>query len=348
MSTTRVAIIGLGRMGSTICDEVADYPVFTLPFSIAGACVASEKLELIAGADLLPEKRQAFTERWGIKATFEDFREMIEKESPDMVCICTKGVNHSELTVAVAELGVPMIFCEKAMACSMAEADAAKAAIEKAGSRFLTGVLRRWKTSYQEARKRIVAGDIGEPRRAIHFAQSSLLHGHVHSVDTLMFLLGDPKAESLWGELHPRDLKFENGRLEKDPTSIYQIAFEGGIEATTIQSGNWDFEIHGTEGVVRIANNGGHLSIRKQLEYSKKFRPFIETQLPPPLLPRSGTVQMLEDLVDANAEGRPTSGDIDQVHHCTEILFAIAECHHLGLHRHTLPVQNRELYVFHI
>ena len=348
MKKYRVAIIGLGRMGSTIDDEVKDYPVFTLPYSIAGACVASERLELAAGADLLPEKRDAFCERWGTLPVYEDYLEMIEKEQPDLVAICTKGENHAELTIAVAKTGVPMIFCEKAMACSMEEADAARDAVKSSGARFLTGVLRRWKDTYLEARRRIVAGEIGEPKLAVHFSPSSLLHGHVHSVDTIMYLLGDPKAVSLWGELRPRDLRFEKGRLDRDPGAVFSIEFENGMEATTVPSGFWDFEVHGTEGVIRVANNGAHVSIRKRLPFSDRFQPFMETMLPPPAIQRSATVTMLEDLVAAHEEGRPTTGDIDQTHHCTEILFAIAECHHVGAHRVTLPVKDRSLYVFHV
>ena len=60
--TTRVAIIGLGRQGSTICDEM---PAGSPPYGIAGACRQSSVLEVVAGADILPDKRLAFQEKWG-------------------------------------------------------------------------------------------------------------------------------------------------------------------------------------------------------------------------------------------------------------------------------------------
>ncbi|MCE2458671.1 MAG: Gfo/Idh/MocA family oxidoreductase [Dehalococcoidia bacterium] len=72
MKRYRVAIVGLGRIGSTL-DE-----------SIANACAASERLELVAGADILPDRRDAFGETWGIDGVYEDYREMIARESPDM------------------------------------------------------------------------------------------------------------------------------------------------------------------------------------------------------------------------------------------------------------------------
>ena len=89
MKKYRVGIIGLGRMGSTIDEEFGEMEAWRSPTSIAGACAASDRLEVVAGSDLLPEKRSAFTEKWGVGAVYEDFMEMIEKEEPDLVAICT-------------------------------------------------------------------------------------------------------------------------------------------------------------------------------------------------------------------------------------------------------------------
>ena len=80
----KVAIIGLGRMGSTIDDEGH----YAVPYSVAAATKASQVLELVAGADLLSEKREEFQQRWGT-AVYEDYREMIDEEKPDLVAICT-------------------------------------------------------------------------------------------------------------------------------------------------------------------------------------------------------------------------------------------------------------------
>ena len=63
---------------------------------------------------------------------------MIRREEPDLVAICTaaclpkpareapdasfRGDSHADLAVAVADMGVPMIYLEKAMASSMERA----------------------------------------------------------------------------------------------------------------------------------------------------------------------------------------------------------------------------------
>ena len=163
MKTYRAAIVGLGRMGSTIDQEVIDYPPITLPYSIAAACEKVDRLELVAGADLLAEKREAFQERWGVTALYENYLEMIAKETPDVVAICTKGDIHAEMAIRVAEAGVPMIYLEKAMACSMLEADAVLKACRENGVRLNTGVLRRFDSRYRQAKQWIEGGEIGRP-----------------------------------------------------------------------------------------------------------------------------------------------------------------------------------------
>jgi predicted dehydrogenase len=346
MATYRAGILGLGRMGSTIDEEVKDYPAFPLPYSIAGACQASECLGLVAGSDLLPEKREAFAERWGVRAVYEDFREMIRQEGLDLVAICTKGENHAELAVAVAEAGVPMIYLEKAMACSMVEADKVLHACQANGVAFNTGVLRRFDNRYHKLRELIEQGAIGQPRAAVHYAGSSLLHGHIHSLDTILYLLGDPPAATVWGELRPRELAFENNRLGQDPSAIYHVEFEGGVEAWTVPAGNWDFEVIGTEGRVRMLNNGQDAEMHQSRQVSEKRSKHVPVPVPA-VEPYSSTQFCLEDLVRAYETGEPSLGNVEVTHRCTEICFCIAESHRTGK-RISPPLANRELYVSHV
>ncbi len=346
MRKHRVAVVGLGRMASTIDDEVRDYSAIALPYSIAASCQKIDRIDLVAGADILPEKREAFGQKWGVKALYEDYLEMIEKEKPDMVAICTKGELHAEMAIRVAEAGVPMIYLEKAMACSMKEADMILDACQRNKALFNTGVLRRFDSRYHKARELIENGEIGQVKAVVHYAATNLLHGHIHSIDTIMYLLGDPIAKSVWGELRPRETKIENNRLDKDPSAIYHIEFEGGVEAWTVPAGMWDFEIWGTGGCIRGMNNGIDWSIRKPFKLSEKRSIFREATYPDYEV-RSATVDLLKDLIDAYEEGRPTLGNVEVTHRATELCLAIAESHIQGS-RVDLPLSNRELYIWHV
>jgi predicted dehydrogenase len=290
-SVYRVAVIGLGRMGSTIDDELAPG---SPAYSVSAAVKASDRLEVVAGADIDAAKREAYQARWGVNALYDDYRTMIRQERPDLVAICTKGVLHAEMAVGVAEENVPMIFCEKAIACSMREADAVLDAVGSRNIPFNTGVLRRFNRTYHTARELIASGEIGEVRAAVHYAPTNLLHGHIHSLDTLSFLLGDPKVASVSGELFPRDLKIENNRLDKDPNGIFQATFDNGVEATSVPAGPWEFEVLGTLGTVRVLNNGGGVRMRKGSP--EKRYAFADVAVDSPAA-HSATQSCLEDLV---------------------------------------------------
>lgn len=346
MRKYRVAIVGLGRMASTIDDEVRDYPAITLPYSIAAACREIDRAQLVAGADILPEKREAFRQRWGVTALYQDYLEMIAQEKPDLVAICTRGELHAEMAVRVAEAGVPMIYLEKAMACSMREADMVLRACQRHKTLLNTGVLRRFDSRYHKMRELIERGEIGQPRAVIHYGSTNLLHGHIHSIDTIMFLLGDPMAKSVWGELRPRDIQIENNRLDKDPAAIYQIEFDGGVEAWTVPAGMWDFEVWGTDGCIKAMNNGIDWTMRKPFKLSDRHSIFREAVFPDCQV-RSATVACVEDLIDAYEEVRPTLGNVEVAHRATEPCLAVAESHIQGKRIH-LPLSNRDLYIWHV
>lgn len=338
----RVAIIGLGRMGSTIDDEM---PPGSPPYAIAKACQASERLQIIAGADVDPAKREAFRQRWGVQAVYADYRDMLRQEQPDLVAICTRAVLHAEMAVNVAQAGVPMIYCEKAIGCSMREVDAVREAVNRSGAKFNTGVLRRYHPRYHQARRLIAEGAIGEPRAAVHYAATNLLHGHVHSLDTLSFLLGDPKITSVWGMLLPPSQVIVDNRIgDKDPNALYQATFATGVEAASVPAGGWEFEILGTQGSLRVLNNGQGVTLRQGPD--ARSRVFHEVAVPT-LPDTSPTLACLDDLIDAYEQGRETLGPVDIAAHITEACLAVAESHQRGV-RVTLPLENKDLYIFHV
>lgn len=355
MKTYRVGIIGLGRMGSTIDDEGHTQ----LPYSVAASCAASQRLETVAGVDLLPEKREAFGQRWGVPALYGDFAAMVEKEKPDLVAVCTaaclpkpanrapdndfRGDSHAELTVALAEAGVPMLYVEKAMASSMQAADAARNAVKAGGAQFNTGVLRRFDNRYAAVRRAVEAGRIGEPRAVVHYAASSLMHGHIHSIDTVSYLLGDPPIEAVRGEL-AADAQVNGRQIAADPRATYQLRFAGGIEAWSVPAAGWEFEVIGSEGAVRSLNNGADIQLRRATEARYGWaEESVES-----VTPYSPVMACLEDLVEAHESGRQTLGHVDLTHHITEACIAVAESHLLGGGWVELPLANRDLYIFHV
>lgn len=345
MRKYRAGIIGLGRMGSTIDDEFPGAPF--LPYSVAAACRAHPKIELVAGADIDPERRRAFAERWGVKAVYEDFQEMLAKEDLDLVAVTTRGDTHASIA-AVAATAVPMLYCEKAIACSMAEADALLQACRESGTKFNSGTLKRFHPRYRQARELVLSGAVGEPLAAVYWARRSpLMHMHIHSIDAIMFMLGDPKIRRVRGTLRG-DVRFAGHRLDQDPDALYQIEFENGVLAQVVPAGALDYEIAGTQGAVRVENNGAAVRLRRQDENSPVRWP-VWTERPVPFVDAgSGTLAALNDLIEAYEQDRPTANPIELAHRATEACLAVAESHRLGGVWMDLPLANRDLYVWHV
>ena len=354
MKTYRVAVVGLGRIGST------------LEMSVANACGASERLELAAGADIIAERRDAFKETWGVDAVYDDYEEMIAKESPDMVAVCTTATglpkpgnkaptrdfredSHAEVTIHASNAGVPMLYVEKAIACSALAADGILEACKANGTIVNTGVLMRFDDRFDIVKDAIAMGDIGEPTHAVAYTRSNtLMHMHIHSMDTLSYLMGDPGVVSVRGELLPRDLKVRDNRLDEDPHSTYHIRFGNGVEAWSVPAGPRDFEIIGTEGSIRSLNQGTGAIYRVPENLEPREPRWFETLIPE-YPKQEATLTCLEDLVDSHESGRsPRGGPIKVAHNLTEACLAVAESHRQGGAWVDLPMANRSLYVFHV
>ena len=351
----RVAIIGLGRMGSTIDDEGHT----KYPYSIAASTNASPHLELVAGADIVEEKRTAFTKRWGIEAVYQDFGKMIEAENPDLVAVCTAAClpkpansspgpdhrddSHADLTVALAEMNTPMLYVEKAMASSMKRADEVLEVVTRDDLKFNTGVLRRFDNRYAMVRKAVADGAIGKILSVVHYAPSTLMHGHIHSIDTISFLIGDPAIEAVRGDLLPRDTSFFGRHIDHDPRAVYQLRFAENIDAYTVPAGNWEFEVLGSEGCIRILNNGSLAVLRRENgQDGWEEKPLKTVRLMGPV------VRCLEDLVESRVTGQPTKGNVQLAHHITEACIGVAESHLAGGIWVNLPLLDRDLYIFHV
>src|SRR5687767_4736408 len=78
-----------------------------VPGAIASVCREIGRLELVAVCDLKPELVEQMRRRWDVPAGYGDWREMVERERPDIVAIVTAfGSLHAQLAAEVAETGL--------------------------------------------------------------------------------------------------------------------------------------------------------------------------------------------------------------------------------------------------
>jgi predicted dehydrogenase len=342
--TYRVGLVGCGRMGATIDDEVKDRPnaQLYLPYSHAAAIVACERMELVAVSDPVAAKALAAQERYGAAHWYADYREMIEKEALDVVSVATRPGPHAEIVVFAARSGVRGVYCEKPLCNAVREMDAMLEACSRAGVKFNYGTQRRYTALYRNARRLLEAGEIGQVQAVLaHCGAGAAQWGLTHAADMILFLAGDGEVEYAQGTVLAEEIDWEGDRLKIDArvTSGY-VAFKNGVHAYLTASGGWEFEISGTKGKLRTLSNGQGYTLRKADEHGG-FHP-VEA---PPVPMESGTLRGMEDLVRALDEDGETQGPLGLACRSQEIIFAIAESHRQGGARVKLPLVNRNLAI---
>ena len=340
-----VGLIGCGRMGATIDDEVRDHPhnFLWLPYSHAAGYSAVDRTQLVAVADVEADRAERIRNRYNARAAYTDYREMIEREHPDIVSIATRPATHAEITVFAAEHGVKAIYCEKPLCCSLAEADQMVEACERHGVHFNYGAQRRYMPLFRKIREIAHSGALGTTDCLIgHCGVGSAQWTHTHTTDMLLFLANDADIEWVQGFIVAKPDDWEAEQLNTDPgiTSAY-FRFVNGIHAYIVAGGGFEFEVSGPLGKLRTLNNGDVAQWRKQTEpwRTLKEMPF------PDVTHASGTVNGILDIVHALDTDSETAGNIRIARKSQEMIFSVIESHRRGGAGVRMPLDSRTVYV---
>ncbi len=242
------------------------------------------------------------------------------------VVICSETDRHSELVAAAAKAGKHM-FVEKPLGVTAKGSLEMAAAIDEAGLLFTTGYFMRTDPKHIFLKEQIAAGGFGTITRA----QAWNVHGGslggwfdekpddpantwrwmadpkvagvgafgdlgTHSLDILMWLLGDVKAVSA-------DIKVVTGRYDDcDEAGTSLMRFASGVTGT-LTAGWVDIAdpvklvIAGTEGQALVVNGALRFE-SKRVQGSSLAEPWTELPPPPPA--------PLDQFVDAVAGGDTT------------------------------------------
>ena len=117
------------------------------------------------------------------------------------------------------------------------------------------------------------------------------------------------------------------------------------MHAWSVPASPWEFEVLGEGGSCRSLCNGAEVQLRITGDGGRYDWSVVAV---PPVTPRSTVVCCLEDLVEAHESGGTTRNHIDVAHRTTEACLAVAESHRRDGAWVGLPIENRDLYVFHV
>lgn len=120
-------------------------------------------VEVVAGADLVPGKAEAFFKRFDVKTarSYTSHKEMLATEELDAVSVCTYNATHAECTIDSLEKGVPVML-EKPMAVTLDEAIAIMRAEKKSGKIVSVGFQPRFDENMKLIKRIIEMGELGD------------------------------------------------------------------------------------------------------------------------------------------------------------------------------------------
>jgi len=134
---------------------------------IAEAHIASylrqPDVEIVAGADLVPGKAEAFFKKFGVEGVrcYPDHKSMLEAEQLDCVSVCTYNCTHAECAIDALNAGVNVLL-EKPMCVTLDEAVAIMKAEKASGKLLSIGFQPRFDENMQMIKKIVQSGELGE------------------------------------------------------------------------------------------------------------------------------------------------------------------------------------------
>jgi scyllo-inositol 2-dehydrogenase (NAD+) len=143
----RMAVIGVGRIGLVHAENLAHH--------VRGA-------ELVAVTTRQAARAEAARERCGPVPAFPTLEALLENVAVDAVVIASGTSAHRDNIEVCAAAGLH-IFCEKPLALTLADCDAAIFAARQAGVSLMVGHVRQFDPGYRAAMARLEAGEIGPP-----------------------------------------------------------------------------------------------------------------------------------------------------------------------------------------
>ena len=251
----KVGLIGLGRLGKVYARDLSSRLAET---------------RLVAVADVNAALAAEMAAEFEVPRSYGDPRDLTSDPEVDAVVIASPTHTHKDVVAAAMESRKPT-FCEKPLALSLDECRQMKATVEKHGTFFQMGFMRRFDPGYAAAKRQVDEGGIGRPvifkstsrdpfRPSLEYANPAssggiLVDMGIHDFDLARWFMGDVKTVSAIGGVlaYPEmatvgdidnaiaTLTFADGRL-----GVIDLTRNGvyGYDITT--------ELLGTAGTVRV------------------------------------------------------------------------------------------------
>ena len=322
----RVAVAGCHRM---LERRIANH-------NWAAAFAAVPATKLVAVFDRDAETRQAFVDCWGAMPAYSDYQRMLDEVAPDIVCIATRQTMHADQIEAATSAGVRGLLCDKPLAISMGETQRIIAACRRGGVRFAFGLDRRWMPYHRTLIRLVQQGAIGRVQAVVAFGLNNLIFHGCHWFDRVLEFAGDPEIAWVTGQVAAFDDEPAASPRRLDPPGSCHVQFVNGVEAYVSPAGyvrgfDMGFDVVGSRGRLVVLGEGADTCLWSVAEDGKS--PLARAL--PPIGQEPHWPLVVQDLVEALDQNRPTHCDRDCARRATELSFAVHQSSREGGRRVT-------------
>jgi predicted dehydrogenase len=331
-----------------------------------------DRAEVVAVADENEAGRAAAAKRLGAKNAYADFRQMLEKEKPQIVSVADRWPDcHRDMVVACAEFGAN-VFLEKPVAQTLQQADEMVAACEKHHVKVAVAHQTAYSPRVKVVKELIREGKIGdvlelrghgkEDRRG---GGEDLMVLGTHTFDLMRHLAGD--ARWCFARIQSGGRKAVAGDVKQAGEQIGPVlgdhitatyGFDGlatGRFTTHVAkagaSSRYWLEVRGTKGTIHLGfgilpvaflceDPGGLFGQSKAA-----WQPITSAGIgkPEPLDAKAlenGNIFIVNDLIEAIEKDRPPLDSLADGRAALEMVLAVYESHRLE-RPVDLPLKNR-------
>ncbi len=332
----KIGIVGLGNIAYKY--STPDQP---LPYCHAGGARLSERVEVVAAADLDAERREDFNNMYGPATLYDSADAMFNNEDLDIISVCTRGPSHEEVTLAAIEAGPRVVFEEKPAGCSLQEVDNIHAAATAKRVLVVVSHSRHWGPHCLHMAKRIQDGLIGEVQSVVGWCSGGILSFSVHQTDMICQFAGyDPAAVT--AITVPGDREAAEGYEAEPVVRAALIHFASGVVGHHVghqgPSGSFCVDVFGSEGRAFVPFYG----VPKAWDADKKEIPQDALGLPENASPFLVAYEQIADYLDNGS--MPDCGP-DQYLPVNELAFGMIESGISG-EKVTLPCAKRNRLIF--
>ena len=309
----------------------------------------NNRLEFAAMCDLVPDVMQEKSEKFGLESVrkYTDYRELLEKEQPELVAIATESGNHAKIALDCIAAGSNVII-KKPIALSLADANAIIKAGREKDVVICANHQNRFNKSIQYIRKALEEGRFGKlshgaahirwNRGKSYYEQAPwrgtwemdggcLMNQCIHNIDLLRWMMGDEIDEVM-----AYTDQLEHPYLEAEDLGIALVKFSNGsygiIEGTTnIYPKNLEetLYIFGERGTAKAAGTSDNIieewrfadGLDDPEEVKAKFREN------PPNVYGFGHTPLYADVIDAIQNHREPLVDAEAGKRALELVLAI-------------------------